>query len=980
MTKTHTNSFSQISVSTRRLLAATFLIISCLLPSIAQAQSGLSDDVKAKAVSVAQQIETNNLIISPNLSLENLGLETMTPQQKLVTLRILAMDALILRNTLDKDNIVSRYSEEAALQNNARDLEIAKIFQLFAATGKLDIESDKTAKLHLQLETYIDNENWFIANRANLILAVYNSKQLKLGTALSQAQTALDLIPNGLGVETSEASFETNDIISYLQVLLVNPDLAVNAADQVIRQGLEQNRQVDGIGFISNLIFVFDKWRDFETASQLAEIMLNITEKNDLENIGMAYYRYGQSLNNFGQYTKASQYLRKALRAENDNVVRLNLESQLAISLAGLGDQNGAKASFVRFDELSARVDINTKGYAKRRLQAETLLAVSQNNASKTYELMNQRLDGELLGTFRRIGRTTQTQLAELQNSKERQKDREEALKRENVLKQKELEAKHRSLILLAGLVVALLIALAVILFAVVRLAIARKEVAAAHKLALHASQAGERAKQQFLSVMSHELRTPLNGIIGIADLLSVEGETKQLRDQTKIILQSGNNLLELLTGIMNMTQMEAGALTIYTAPTAMQQLANSVYETFKTQTNSDEIIFTCFVANCVPDDLMLDSVRLKEALTHLVSNAVKFTEKGRIHIHVTAEEADELTYKRTLNIIVADTGMGISEAIESKLFMPFVQADSSMTRAHGGAGIGLAVTRGLARLMGGDVKLTSRSGRGSEFLLTVQTCAASDSPVDVETGQPVFEVEPNPEEPVNFTPAVTIEELQRDEDTRIDPNKAIFDAHISALTAKKVAAERARNLAAETDDDYVFADLLSEEPDQEMEILAPPEHRGVFSRQQPRPNDRVVSHDQLNGLNVLIVEDILANQEVLRSLLEPVGCTVCGAENGQEALELMETQIFDVVLMDIRMPIMDGVETTEAIRKTPGPHQNVPIIALTADASAENNAQCLAAGANVFLTKPVVVSELLSSIRFVREKQLYQKQKTQTA
>ena len=150
-------------------------------------------------------------------------------------------------------------------------------------------------------------------------------------------------------------------------------------------------------------------------------------------------------------------------------------------------------------------------------------------------------------------------------------------------------------------------------------------------------------------------------------------------------------------------------------------------------------------------------------------------------------------------------------------------------------------------------------------------------------------------------------------------------------------------------------------------DILAPRDRAG-FTRRNARTHDTPVGMEELKGLNILVVEDIMVNQEVLRSLLEPVGCIVSTATDGQAAIDIMGAQRFDVVLMDIRMPGMNGIDATESIRQTPGPHQNVAIIALTADVSAETNAQCLAAGADVYLTKPVIVSELFASIRFARK------------
>ncbi|MBL4871529.1 MAG: response regulator [Robiginitomaculum sp.] len=217
------------------------------------------------------------------------------------------------------------------------------------------------------------------------------------------------------------------------------------------------------------------------------------------------------------------------------------------------------------------------------------------------------------------------------------------------------------------------------------------------------------------------------------------------------------------------------------------------------------------------------------------------------------------------------------------------------------------------------------------------------------------------PDESMDFETISGADDLQ-DIDSE-GSSQAVMHSDVVTQLGLAVDLPRISNLQG----DHVQSVSKTEEVLQPIDQHNP--DRQAFTRRGPRANDTKISPDQLEGLNILVVEDIEANQIVIRSLLEPVGCNITIAENGKKGLEMLELQMFDVVLMDIRMPIMNGIEATQHIRNTPGPHQNVPIIALTADASAENNAQCLAAGANVFLTKPVIVSELFSSIRFVREK-----------
>lgn len=392
---------------------------------------------------------------------------------------------------------------------------------------------------------------------------------------------------------------------------------------------------------------------------------------------------------------------------------------------------------------------------------------------------------------------------------------------------------------------------------------------------------------------------------------------------------------------------MEIATLEIVPVPTNIRQAVDDLYQAARADIDPSSIAFTCHIGDDVPDQLLADGSHLAQALSNLVNNAIKYTSQGRIHIHVTLDgkDADPI---RNLVMIVADTGQGISVDKQSQLFVPFANADQSP-----GAGIGLTVAKGLAQKMGGDITVTSREGRGSEFTMVTKVGSITREEPNLSPVAATFVIDP--------APATKKEESELKKAAQhVEPAETEFDLFEFDEDGTMITDDQVRNENA---------------PIQEETVINP---RQGFSRQQDRrqedrrQNDKIAP-DQLSGLNVLIVEDIPANQEILRSLLEPVGCQVSCAGHGQVALNMMENQVFDAILMDIRMPILDGIETTIAIRKTPGPHQNVAIIALTADASAENNADCLAAGADVFLTKPVVVSELFSSIRYARRKQARQ-------
>lgn len=1180
--KTELNS-SKIEVSTS--------VPASKLPPTSSPSLGLSEAHRITAIDLATLILDQNLIVNPNFNHDNAKYVNKTPTEKRSHLRTVTMDALMLRNALKHSKAVDYYTEEVQSQIKGLDSNsdisnsllldsvLTKVFGDFANLLNLDLRADDGKKALSDFETYQEHENWFIANRAYILTAQLQGRSRNLGTALRLAREGLSLIPADDSIFSQEATYETNELIAYLNTLMNNPALMLSATKNAILQGRELGRSIDGVGHIGNMAYIFEKWRDFETSANLTEILIELTSKNDMGVNSIAYFRYAQSLNNLGRFHQAIPYLRKAIKEETNPRIQLNLDIQLAISLAGIGDIKGARESLADFEKHSQSGKIVSEGLKKRILQVQALIAVNNNNAKDVHKIVNQQLDMEMLQAFKRIGNTAQMQLAELENDKQRQSERENALKRETELKQAELDAKHRSFTLL----VFLALSLAFITFGAVGIAMWRQRTNKTLIVAAHTANAGNRAKSEFLSVMSHELRTPLNGIIGISGLLSEYGETQTLRDQNKIILSSGQDLLGTLNGIIDMSQMESGSLEIVTAPTNIRHLVQTLHENYQAQTD-DAVIFTCHVAKSVPEDLMLDSIRIKQALGNLLSNAVKFTQKGRIHLHITCDSTEQehadTPHPKTLNIVLVDTGQGISEDAQRNLFTPFVQADSTLTRDHGGSGVGLTVTRGLARMMGGDVTIMSKQGRGTEINMAVQTCDTEQASFNAETNRPQFRTVASDKLAVNFVPATprdteqtdakTVEETAASDDsvssknnsgsaaknyvtdkkkwhesfmpllTGLSLKKSVDTGETTPLDEASLGAESAIENAALEDQAEIVnvdentsentsaaddvsaivvesdttADAYSAEPDTSFQAILPkpelsaqgeeptemsgmddaaqqdepspidpaaqrsdleqlaqlwggvddneldiitktdleatpseePSPMAVLNSNQfdlkieaspeptfpepeaksevdpisetkpemstelteeltpdlaqlatptkveaspalDKPSDRplarqtntferptkpskaAISYDQLSGLNILVVEDIEANQIVLKSLLEPAGCQITIAEHGKKALERLETQIFDVILMDIRMPVMNGIEATAAIRGAEGPHQFVPIIALTADASAENNAQCLAAGADVFLTKPIIVSELFSSIRFVREK-----------
>jgi PAS domain S-box-containing protein len=372
-------------------------------------------------------------------------------------------------------------------------------------------------------------------------------------------------------------------------------------------------------------------------------------------------------------------------------------------------------------------------------------------------------------------------------------------------------------------------------------------------QLAHDAADSASRAKSVFLSNMSHELRTPLNAILGFSDILRRDAKLSESQQQTlAIIHKSGDHLLALINDALDIAKIEAGKMRIESHPFRLIAAIDDVVDMMVEHAGSKGLIMSVERAADVPKWTAGDFIRFKQILLNLLSNAIKFTERGQVTLKVTSE--GELVFFQ-----VSDTGIGMTEVQLAQLFQAFEQGDSSITRKYGGTGLGLAISRNLARLMGGDIMVTSQTGEGSTFSLSL------------------------PLPPV--TPVLNAE-----------------------------------------------------------------------------PEDRVDKH-RLAGLRVLAADDVDFNCVILEDMLTHEGAHVVIAHDGRQALERLEeagVSAFDVVLMDVQMPVMDGQEATRRILAiAPG----LPVIGFTARAMSEELDKCLAAGMVDHVTKPVNVDTLVEAI-----------------
>ena len=438
--------------------------------------------------------------------------------------------------------------------------------------------------------------------------------------------------------------------------------------------------------------------------------------------------------------------------------------------------------------------------------------------------------------------------------------------------------------------VIALTFALLLLLFLLAGLLFKQYQTQKKERLALQAltrelgeassrAEESNRSKSLFLANMSHELRTPFNGFMGMLEALGhtrLDGVQASHLDTAQ---KSAQHLLTLLNDILDISALQAGKISIRPTPVSPSSLLRDIGALMEPLAAGKGLGFDLVFPIPEAPWVLVDETRLKQVLFNLMSNAIKFTDKGQVSLGLrlvgSSAESVELEFE------VTDTGIGIAQADIDKLFKRFQQAEMGPVRNYGGAGLGLEISQSLAQLMGGKIRVKSRPGHGSNFSLHLRVQTTNLSAV-----------------PQHPSPALGLA-----------PSHAVSSG---ALAPGPVPA---------------------------------------------LPCARPGSTDY--RARVLLVEDNLVNRQVAVSFLQRLGCLVSESENGQMALEQLHLQEFDLVLMDINMPVMDGLAATRAIRAMPGKVASLPVLVLTADAMAESQAQSLAAGANGFLTKPLQFAQL---------------------